>query len=188
MSLLSHLPWGWLAGGGGLLVVGALVALNPVLALKLLRSIGGLLLGALRGSIEWLRKPGHWIKALCAVLAMWAGIASITAYQARQHVIVVVQRCEADKGALQLQITAREMTIAQKDQALTAIQETLEAEAAKLRDLQARNAGLKAETAAAQAAAEKSAAAYQREFDNKPATCTAALNAMEAACPSLQDY
>ena len=188
MSLLSHLHWGWLAGGGGLLLVGALVALNPLLALKLLRSLGGLLLAALRDGLEWLRKPGHKIKALCAVLALWAGIASLTAYRANQKVIVFVQRCEAEKGALQVQIDAKNLTITQKEQALADIQSTLDAEAAKLRDLQARNAGLKAQTEAAQERAAKSEAAFQREFDRKPATCTAALNALQAACPTLEGY
>lgn len=147
-----------------------------------------LVLDTIRDFFEWLRKPGAKLKVLVAVLAFVTAIAAMRAYEAEQRIVVITANCERDKGGLQDTIDARDLTITQKDAALAEITDKLEAEAEKLKLLQGRNAALAAENAKKAAAAEKSAEAFNREFDNKPPSCAAALEMMEAACPTLTDY
>jgi hypothetical protein len=144
--------------------------------------------GALRDFFVWLRKPGNKIKFACAVLAFITAIAAMRAYEAEQQIVLVTAACDEAKGDLTETIGARDLTIAQKNQALGDIERTLNAEAAKLRELQLQNVALAAENERKALAAEVSAEAFRREFNRKPATCSAALEAMEAACPTLRDY
>ncbi|KEZ95144.1 hypothetical protein A11M_0122875, partial [Xanthomonas vasicola pv. vasculorum NCPPB 895] len=96
--------------------------------------------------------------------------------------------CAAALEAAQLKRAELERNNADKDAALATIAAKLQAEAEKLRLLQERNAGLRDKTEAAKAAADRSAKAFKHEYDQRPAECTAALQALAAACPSLGGY
>lgn len=153
-----------------------------------LKAVWTFILDTVRDFFNWLKKPGNKLKLVCAVLAFGTAIAAMQAYKAEQAIVVFQLQCEADKTGLQSTIAARDLTITEKNQALSKIEANLKAEAAKLLELQSQNAALEAENKRKAAAAEKSAAAFQREYANKPPTCTAALEMMEAACPTLRDY
>ncbi|CAD0339473.1 hypothetical protein [Xanthomonas hortorum] len=146
-------------------------------------------------ALTWLRKPGSRLKVVCALLAALLSIASLTSYRKGQQVIVVtrqVAQCQSDRTAAleaaQLKRAELERNNADKDAALATIAAKLQAEAEKLRLLQERNTGLRDKTEAAKAAADRSAKAFKHEYDQRPAECTAALQALAAACPSLGGY
>nr|WP_228734452.1 hypothetical protein [Xanthomonas euvesicatoria] len=146
-------------------------------------------------ALIWLRKPGSVLKVCCAVLAVALTLAAMSSYRQGQRVIVVtrqVEQCQSDRTAAmeaaQLKRAELERNNADKDAALATIAAKLQAEAEKLRLLQERNAGLRDKTEAAKAAADRSAKAFKQEYDQRPAECTAALQALAAACPSLGGY
>ncbi|KAB7767623.1 hypothetical protein [Xanthomonas maliensis] len=143
----------------------------------------------------WLRKPGSPLKVCCAVLAVLCTVAALSSYRKGQQVIVVtrqVEQCQSDRTAAleaaQLKRAELERNNADKDAALATIAAKLRAEAEKLRLLQDRNAGLRDKTEAAKAAADRSSKAFKQEYDQRPAECNAALQALAAACPSLGGY
>jgi Tfp pilus assembly protein FimV len=145
--------------------------------------------------LTWLRKPGSVLKSCCAVLAVICFFAALSSYRQGQRVIVVTQQftqCEADRkaeaDAAVLKRAELESNVADKDAALTAIAERLQAEADNLAKLQARNLALRAETEAATAEAARSAQAFKQQYDQRPVECTAALKAMAQACPTLGGY
>lgn len=145
--------------------------------------------------LTWLHKPGSVLKVCCAILAVGLTVAAMSSYRQGQRVIVVtrqVDQCLAEKVAAaedaQLKAAEWAANVAAKDAALTTIAAKLQAEADKLANLQARNAGLRAETEAAKAKADTSASAFQRAYQQRPAECTAALQAVAAACKSLEGY
>lgn len=151
-------------------------------------AIGRFIAETVREFFDWLRKPGSKLKLFCAVLAFFLAVAALRAYSAEQQIVTITQACEVEKGKLNATIANDKLTLAQRDAALADIAKNLKAEADKLRALKAQNAALAAELEAKRAQAALSEAAYLREFHNRPATCTAALNAMEAACSTLRDY
>ena len=136
---------------------------------------------AIRTFFVWLRKPGSKLKALCAILATVSAWAGIAAFQAEQQIVLITKQCETDKGGLR-------DTIKNKDEALAEITARLTIEAFKMRMLQAANKPLLAENNKKAEAAKVSATAFKNEFNKKPPSCTAALEAMEAACPTLREY
>lgn len=154
-----------------------------------------LVLGWVTAFLEWLHRPGSVLKSCCAVLACLCALAAMSSYRQGQQVIVVtrqVAQCQADRKAADdvalLQRAELESNVADKDAALRAIADRLQAEADKLAKLQANNQALRAETEAAKAAADRSAKAFQQQYDQRPVECAAALTAMAQACPTLGGY
>lgn len=139
------------------------------------------LVDTIRSFFEWIKKPGNKLKALCAMLATVTAWAGIVAFQAEQQIVLITAQCETDKGGLR-------DTIKSKDEALAEITARLTIEAFKMRMLQAANKPLLAENNKKAEAARVSASAFKNEFNKKPPSCAAALEAMEAACPTLREY
>lgn len=160
-----------------------------------LQAAVALVLGWVTGFLNWLRRPGSILKSCCAVLALVCFFAALSSYRQGQQVIVVTRQyaqCEADRKAAAdaalLQRAELESNVADKDAALHDVATRLRAEADKLAKLQATNAALRAETEAAKQKADSSAKAFQREYDERPVECSAALKAMAQACPTLGGY
>lgn len=178
----------WLGLGGLAAVVIALVVMNPVAALRLVKAIGGFFIDAARWFFEWLRKPGSWVKVLLAGLALWAAIASLTAYQKGQKIIVITNTYETKIAAKDLRIgelvSATEAYRKQEqDFARIARKNTERLDAARKLSVDAL-----AEVATLQAQAEASSAGWRREYGKRPDTCKAALEALDTACPALEGY
>lgn len=163
--------------------------------LAFLNSFLGLAFGWLAGVLTWLRKPGSLLKMVCAALAVALAIACLSSYRQAQQVVVItrqVQQCEADaKDALdkaRLEAATLRQNNQAKDESLSTIAAKLQAEAEKLKDLKARNDQLRLETEASKAKAETGARAFQQQYDERPAECRAAFQAVAAACPALEGY
>ncbi len=180
--------WPWLAGGGAMISVIAVAALNPAAAVKLASATGGFVMDALRDLVQWLRKPGSKLKAACAVLAMVAAVACLSSYQDSQRFLVVTQERAADARKFAVREAELQAVITTYRQQEVDFEAAVRQEAERLIEARAQSAAATAEVKRRQEAAEKSASAFKREAANKPDTCKAALKALEAACPTLRDY
>lgn len=156
--------------------------------LRIIKAVWSALTGAIAGAFEWVARPGNKLKLACGVFAFAAAVQSMAAYRSEQERLVVVAdrradaaTCAADKAGLSAQIAGR-------DSALLRAADNLKAEAEKAALLAQMNQGLAAEVERRRAEAERSAKAYEREFNSKPPACAAALVAMAAACPTLKGY
>lgn len=180
--------WPWLAGGGIALALVAFAVLNPPSALKLVSAISGFVIDAVRDLVQWLRRPGNKLKAVCAVLALATAIACLTSYQKNQRILVVTEERAADARKFAAREAELQAVISTFKQQEIDFETAVRAEATRLLEARAQSAAATAEVKRRQEAAEKSAAAFKREAANKPDTCKAALKALEAACPTLRDY
>jgi septal ring factor EnvC (AmiA/AmiB activator) len=154
-----------------------------------------LVLGWASDFLTWLRKPGSVLKVVCAALAVAFALAAMSSYRQGQRVVVVtkqVDQCLAEKvaaaEAAQLKAAEWAANVADKDAALATIADKLKAEAENLKRLQERNEALRAQTEATKAKADASAKAFKQQYDQRPPECSAALQAMAAACPTLGGY
>ncbi|RZZ81945.1 hypothetical protein EAT51_07935 [Pseudoxanthomonas winnipegensis] len=163
--------------------------------LAFLNAAVGLVFGWAADLLGWLRRPGNWLKACCAVLAVLLAVACLASYRQGQQIVVVtrqVTQCRADAKAAADKATMDAATLQQNYDALRSamgtIKDNLDAEAEKMRALQARNAQLAAQTASEKAKADAGAKSYRQQYDQRPPECIAALDAMAAACPALRGY
>lgn len=182
--------WTWIVGGLGAaaLVVVALYFFGGVAVAKLIGDAIKFVANMARKALAWVQKPGNGLKAVCAGLA----VASLTfGIQSMQRGVVIVHQRE-QYTALELQTAAERAALAEqlslRDQRIEQFRELARQQIALLDRQKLENAQLLVEVQKARAAAAESAAAYQREFDAKPPKCTAALQVMEKACPSLRGY
>lgn len=111
MSGMQQL-WAWLLGGGLIVALIALVLLNPLAALRLVKSLGALLLEKARALVDWARDPKRdWWRIGCAVgaaacfyLAVQLQLTETRATQAEAKVVLVQQQsiaavqAEKDRG------------------------------------------------------------------------------------------
>lgn len=163
--------------------------------LKFFNAAIGFVAACATGILTWLRSPGSVLKLCCAGLALGLAVACLASWRQSQRVVVItkqVAQCEADRkaaaDAAELKRAELQSNVADLQAALANVAEKLGVEAEKLRALQERNVALRARTEAAKAAADKSARAFQQEYDARPPECNAALQAMAAACPALGGY
>lgn len=182
--------WTWIVGGLGAaaLVAGLLYFFGFAAVLKLVGDFIRFLADSARRFIKWLRTPGNGTKAVCAVLAFASLTFGIQSMQRGN--IIVTQRAaysqlEKDK-ATELAGLSEQLSL--RDQRIEEFRKLAREQMALLDQQKAENVHLAAEAAAARAAAAQSNAAFQREFNNKPPECTAALQVMAKACPNLADY
>ena len=163
--------------------------------LAFLNAAVGLVFGWAADLLGWLRRPGNWLKACCAVLAVLLAVACLASYRQGQQIVVVTQQvaeCQdaakiaAEKATLNAAILQQNYEAARSS--LSTIKDTLDAEAEKMRALQARNVQLAAQTASEKAKADAGAKSYRQQYDQRPPECVAALDAMAAACPALRGY
>lgn len=184
--------WPWVAGAGvPLLAIVALALLNPAAALKLASSIAGWLLDLARGVFVWLRKPRtgeeKW-RLVCMTMGCACLIASFVAWDARQTIVVIREKCAAEvKSAQGLASTAQDEARGAKYE-VKSCRVALKTEIGKREEIE--RAGKEATAAAAtkQAKAEKSAAEWQRRYEQRPKGCDDALMEVQQQCSTVRDY
>ena len=189
--------WTWIAGGfAAVLAVGGLLYFFGFAAvLKLAGDAVRFVAGSISRFLKWQRVPGNGTKSIAAVLAFMSLTFGIQSMQ-RGHVIIEQQGrytslekskaqelADAERARLGL---VEEVSL--RDQRIEEFRDLARQQMALLDQQKAENKDLAAEAAIARAAAAKSAAAYQREFQGKPPECAAALQVMAKACPTLQGY
>ncbi len=196
---LAH--WPWLAGGGIVLLL-ALVLLAPAAALRLVGELAGWAMDKVRQAVRWLRKPGNGRRAIIGAvflcLAVWAATASLSSWQRNAQIIVVTR--ERDDA-----VKARDTAVGERAAALKRA-ETAESQLAAYRqqerdyaaasrrqadaleEARARSSKARAEAAYWREVATKGNRAWQKAYDNRPDSCKAAIEALDAACPALRGY
>lgn len=185
MNQLALWPWG-LGLLSMLLAVG--VALSPVRALQLAREIGAFALDKARDGIKRLREVRNWWRVASLCLAMVCVGFAFAIADAKREVLLVREQCETRIVTVERQ-AERAVTSARSARAgLQQCKARLEEEvgrAARAAELE-REATEAAARAAARAAAEREE--WMRTYRDRPAGCRAALEALEAACPTIADY
>lgn len=156
--------------------------------IRLATALWGLVVGAIADAVEWLRMPGSKIKVVCGVLAFGFMVAGLSAYEKEQRiqdlsaqVVKVRADWKADTARLQSDVV-------QRDARLAEVAATLRAEAEKLETLKAESAAALNGLASKIEAAEKDAATWKAQYEQRPDTCRAALELLDSACPALKGY
>ena len=138
--------------------------------------------------VNWLRKPGNPLKSLCAVLAFGLLCSGLQAYEREREIASLAmaiteqaRTCATEKGELATRVDqchAALATVAGLEQRKLEALEELRGEVRQTLDLSQRTA----------AAADARAADFARRYGQMPATCQAALAALDTACPELEGY
>lgn len=156
--------------------------------IRFLRAIWDLVIGTAADALQWLRKPGSKLKAVCAVLAFGCMVSALSAYEKEQkirdlsaQVIKVRADWQADAARLQADVDTR-------DQRLAEVASALRAEAEKLEALKAESAAALQDLAVKIEASEKEASTWRGRYEQRPDTCKAALDLLDSACPALKGY
>lgn len=156
--------------------------------IRFLRAIWELVIGTAADALQWLRKPGSKLKAVCAVLAFGCMVSALSAYEKEQkirdlsaQVIKVRADWQADAARLQADVDTR-------DQRLAEVAAALRAEAEKLEALKAESAAALQDLAVMIEASEKEASTWRGRYEQRPDTCKAALELLDSACPALKGY
>lgn len=185
MNLLALWPWG-LGLLGVLLAVG--VALSPVRALQLARELGAFALDKARDGIKRLREVRNWWRVASLCLAMVCVGFAFAIADAKRQIVVVRSECQTRVVEVERQAELAIRSATSNRAALQQCKQRLEDEVGKAVEAQrmAREAKAAADATAARAEADR--AAWERTYRAKPASCEAALAAMEAACPTLADF
>lgn len=155
---------------------------------RLVTGLAGLVMDLAVEAVQWLRRPGNKLKAVCALLAIASLIAGLNSYtrgikinELRNRIVFVTTQCEADTAALQDDVDAR-------DEQLAKIATSLRAEAEKLEALEAEASAALKSLAERLEAAEREGAAWRDRYNERPDTCRAALELLDSACPALEGY
>jgi len=156
--------------------------------IRFLRALWTLIVGAAADALRWLSKPGSKIKLVCGVLAFGCMVSGLTAWEKEQkirdlsaQVIKVRADWQADAARLQADVDTR-------DQRLAEVATALRAEAEKLEALKAESAAALQDLAGKIEASEKEASTWRGRYEQRPATCKAALELLDSACPALKGY
>jgi hypothetical protein len=134
------------------------------------------------GVAAWARSPDrNWWAVGCCICGAGFLFAASIAQDARREIVVVTQGCD-------LRVATETQKLERSDGALTACLANAAIERAKQEDVNRQAAA--AVEAVREAAVQDRAefAQWMKTYRAKPATCTAALEAMEAACAGLSDY
>lgn len=185
MKILELWPWGL-----GLLGIAAVVGivLSPVAALKLAKEIGTFLLERARAIVRRLREVEDWWRVTAVALGMLCLGFAFAFVDAEREVVLVQEQCQTRVLTIEHQVQAAVASASSTRRALQQCTTNLSTEvgkAARAEQLE-REATAKAEATANRARLEREE--WERTYSQKPATCQAALEAMEAACPTLSDY
>lgn len=185
--LLHH----WIGSGLSLAVVVGIVALlvlNPAAALKLASSLSGFVLDKVKALVEWARKPHDWWKIGCLTLSACFGLASLTAYQQRQQVLVVTRTAAADADTCKRTIAEKDAELKPYRDQQAAFAKSAREETAQLLVAQQQSAEALALIQSAQEQAAKNNAAWWGQYAKRPDSCKAAQEAMDVACKSVGEY
>lgn len=184
-KLLSLWPWG-LGLLGVAILVGAI--LSPVAALKLAKEVGGFVLDRARAGIKRLRQVKDWWRVSAIVMALVCVAFAFAITDAKREIVLVREQCETRIVTVERQaeqaVTAANTSRAGLQQCKARLQEEV-GRAARAAELE-RVAVAAAAAAAAQAKRDREE--WQQTYRTRPANCQAALEAVEASCPTLSDY
>lgn len=143
---------------------------------------------ALGAAGDWLRKPRDWWRLVSACLGLVCVGFAFAVTDAKREILLVREQCETRiitvEREAQQAVTAATTTRRSLQQCQTRLTEEV-GKAVRAAQLE-RDATAAAAAVAAQA--ERDREAWQQTYRNRPATCQAALEAVEAACPTLSDY
>lgn len=137
---------------------------------------------------DWLRDDHDWWRIGCLLAALSCLLIGFVAHD-RQRTIVLVrtqcsaaqQQCSIDKKTLAEQASLQARALERVEQ----LAKEREAELARLRRI---NVSLAAENTALKAAAVTARDEYLERYKQRPRTCSDAIAAMAAACPTLEGY
>lgn len=180
---------GWIVGAGGVVVLGLIaymIGLGNVAAI--FRAVLGVLADLAASFRSWLRKPGSKMRLLCGTLAMGFLVAGLQSWQ--RGTVIVQQRSDyvALKERTDWEIATRDQHVQDRDRIIEGFITLAEQQKRLIRELERQAADALAEAAAEKAAAERAAQDFEAAFQNRPAGCESALQAMAAACPTLSGY
>lgn len=157
-------------------------------ALSLLRGAWNLAGRAMKGAGDWLRQPRDWWRAVSVCLALVCLGFAFAVTDAKREILLVREQCET--RIITVERAAEQATVAASTtrRSLQQCQTRLADEVGKAVRAQQLEREATAAAAATAAQAERDLEAWRRTYRNRPATCQAALEAVEAACPTLSDY
>lgn len=183
--ILSLWPWGL-----GLLAIVALVGvvLSPVAALKLAREVGQFILERGRAVVKRLREVRDWWRVAAMVLGVLCLALAFDSHNSRRTVVLVQEQCQTRIVTVEREAEQAVTAAATTRRSLQQCKARLTEEVGKAVRAQELEREATAAAAAVAAQAERDREAWQRTYRNRPPTCRAALEAMEAACPTLSDY
>lgn len=180
----------WLLGGGVVALLAAFAVLNPLAAARLASSVSGFVLDKLRGLIQWARAatPEQWWRAGCFAAGTAFLVASFVAWDARQTIVIVRQECAAKLEA-ERSVSAGLSGIAENNrQAVQTCKATLTAEVGKRQEVERLGQAAVASAQQSEAQAERELTEWKRRYIERPKGCEAALQEVQAQCPTLSDY
>lgn len=143
---------------------------------------------ALKSAGAWLRRPRDWWRFTAVCLALVCVGFSFAFTDAKREIVLVREQCNTRVVTIEREAEQAVTAAATTRQSLLHCRTRLEEEvgkAARARELE-REATEAAAATAAQAKRDREA--WQRTYRERPVTCQTALEAMEAACPSLEEY
>ncbi len=179
---------GWLLGLGiPALAALALFLLNPLAFWKLASSVSGWVQDTLRAVVEWFRKDHDWWKIGFGVAGIGFLIASFVAWDARKTIVVVREQCKAEVVAAEAQVGVVSEIAESNMAAVRQCKATLTAEVGKRQDIEKLALLAVANAQRQEAKAEAELAEWQRQYNNRPAQCDAALAEMERVCATVPD-
>lgn len=179
IGFLFH-HWAWVAAGI-VALFGAGLVFSPTAVLAVLGKVR-------KAASEWLRKDHDWWKIGC--ITGYVVIALLTASNASLRADVKEaktfnsERVNALKDSLR---TQEQMTKANAD-SLAECSAKLADEVGRQQDIEKERRDAMLRLREAQAQADRDLDEWRKRYAARPLKCTEALNALEAACPTLTDY
>ncbi len=190
--ILAH--WGWLTGGG--LIVVAIVAfamLNLPAFLRLASSLAGWAMDAGKGAIQWARKDG-W-RAACVLAAVLCIGQTWRVQQAQQQAVAteaarIAIQAERDTALGQVTVVTGERDKANADFAAykAQIADEYRATTERAKAQQEASAAAVADAKRREREAESSMAGWLKQYRNKSEACRAVIEALDVNCGNLTGY
>lgn len=175
----------WLISGVVVLALGAAWYFGLA---KIGRALLGMVADGLTTFREWIRRPGSKLKALCAVLALACACISLFSFQRGRQIVTIQTEFVAYRASAEAAANQCKADIADRDQRIAEFVRLAVDEQDKLKELAAQAKGATVEAEKAKADAKRTRAQYERLYQNKPSTCSAALDLLQSECASLSDY
>lgn len=177
----------WILSFGGIAVLAGLIALNPVLALKLAKDIGAFFLEKARAFAKWARDPNrNWWKIGCMSFAAAFGIAAFYARDQQKEVIFVTETLTQEIHTCRLASAEIETKATNHYNNLLTCQGLMAKMAGEDQDTDAINAAAVARAEAAQRKAEQELKDWKNR--HRTAECKDALKVLEEKCATFSDY
>lgn len=152
--------------------------------MRMLLALWGFVTGAIAETLEWLSRPGSKLKCVAGLLAFAFAVAGLMAFEREQRFQEAVRQLTACNKA-NAALTARVDDDAAKFAEIAAL---MRAEAEKIEAMRGKNAAEIDRLAELIDSVHKGAAAWESNYTRRPNECSAALEQLDKACPSLRGY